>query len=92
MLADKVRNALRISTSSAVIMEDIKNCIDACKKDLKLAGIVRMPSSDPYIVRAVILYTKAEFDFSGKGEKFRESYESMKLSLALSGEYSMPRR
>ena len=39
--------------------------------------------------KAVELYCKASFDFQGKGEQYQKSYEALRDSLSLSGEYKL---
>ena len=85
---EKMRAALRISSTSAKITEEIEDCIGACKADLRNDGVKVINETDKLIVRAITLYCKAEFDFNNNAEKFRQSYDTLKMRLALSGEYN----
>lgn len=87
-LTEKVRAALRISSTSAKITEEIEDCIGACKVDLQNDGVKVINETDKLIIRAITLYCKAEFGFNNNAEKFRQSYETLKMRLALSGEYN----
>ncbi len=87
-LTEKMRAALRISSTSEKITEEINDCIVACKADLKNDGIKVINETDELIIRAITLYCKAEFGFNDKAEKFRQSYDTLKMRLALSGEYN----
>ena len=87
-LTEKVRAALRISSTSAKITEEIEHCIGACKVDLQNDGVKVINETDKLIIRAITLYCKAEFGFNNNAEKFRQSYETLKMRLALSGEYN----
>ena len=87
-LTEKMRAALRISSTSEKITEEINDCIAACKADLANDGIKAIDESDALIIRAVTLYCKAEFGFNNNAEKFRQSYDTLKMRLALSGEYN----
>lgn len=85
-----VRNALRIKSKS--FDEEIKDCINACLKDLSLIGI--SPSKlkllgDPLIKKAIYNYSKAEFGLNNTdSEKYRAAYESLKLKMSISSEYT----
>ena len=81
----KVENALRLK--STAFGDEIQTLIDACKIDLRLAGVNRLDESDPLVERAIILYCKANFGFADKQERFERAYESLKIAMSLSGEY-----
>ena len=87
-LTEKMRAALRISSTNAKITEEIEDCIAACKMDLRDAGVNKVDESDALIIRAITLYCKSEFGYSDKAEKFWKSYECLKTHLSLSGEYT----
>ena len=87
-LTEKMRAALRISSTNEKITEEIEDCIAACKKDLQDVGVKRLDETDALIIRAVTLYVKAEFGFNGNAEKFHNSYESLKVHLSMSSEYN----
>lgn len=87
-LTEKIRAALRISSTSAKITEEIEDCIGACKVDLQNDGVKVINETDKLIIRAITLYCKAEFGFNNNAEKFRQSYDTLKMRLALSGEYN----
>lgn len=87
-LTEKMRAVLRISSTSEKITAEIKDCIAACKADLANDGIKNIDESDALIIRAVTLYCKAEFGYNDKAEKFRQSYDTLKMRLALSQEYN----
>ena len=80
--------ALRISSTSEKITAEIEDCIAACKSDLANDGIKAIDEGDALIIRAVTLYCKAEFGYNDKAEKFRQSYDTLKMRLALSQEYN----
>ena len=87
-LTEKMRAALRISSTSEKITEEIEDCIGACKADLQNDGVKVINETDKLIIRAITLYCKAEFGFNNNAEKFRQSYDTLKTRLALSGEYN----
>lgn len=71
---------------------EITDLIGAAKADLLLGGILASKvhdESDALIKRAVSTYVKAEFGLdNADGEKYRKSYEMLKLHLMLSSEYT----
>ena len=87
-LTEKMRAALRISSTSAKITEEIEDCIAACKADLKNDGVKRVDENDALIIRAITLYCKAEFGYQNNAEKFRNSYDILKMRLSMSQEYN----
>lgn len=87
-LTEKMRAALRISSTSEKITEEIEDCIAACKADLANDGVKVIDEGDALIVRAVTLYCKAEFGYGDKADKFRLSYDTLKMRLAMSREYN----
>lgn len=88
ILTGKIRAALRISSTSQKITEEIEDCIAACKADLANDGIKVIDESDALIIRAVTLYCKAEFGYNGKADRFRCSYDVLKMRLSMSKEYN----
>lgn len=87
-LTYKIKAAMRISSTNAVIIEEINDNIAACKLDLQLGGVVNIDEQDALIIRAITLYCKAEFGYSENSERFRQSYEMLKMSLCLAGDYN----
>ena len=83
-LTEKMRAALRISSTSEKITEEINDCIAACKND----GVKVIKETDGLIIRAITLYCKAEFGFNNAAEQFRKSYDALKMRLSLSVEYN----
>lgn len=88
VIVTRVRTALRISGTNAGITAEIEASIAACKRELEEVGVVNTADSDALIIRAYILYAKADFDFCGKGDAFRKSFESLKSALAMAEDYN----
>ena len=88
-LIDDIKTNLRVS-GTAFDSAEITPLIDACKKDLQLAGVhsTRILDADPLIKRAVVLYLKAYFGFNGEMEKYANAYEFQKKSLACAEDYN----
>ena len=80
----KVKLALRINNDA--YDEEITDLIDACKKELELAGIApsNIVDTDPIIIRIIIFYGKSNFGLDNdESEKWLLSYESLKSFLCL---------
>lgn len=86
-LLDDVKINLRIKTT-AFDTAEIEPLILACKRDLGLAGVNVIEETDPLIKRAVFLYVKANFGSNPDSEKYLASYNMLKTSLALAGDYN----
>lgn len=87
-MLSQVKIALRVTTTH--FDGEIQALIDACKKDLQLAGVCNIKEDDALIMRAVILYCKANFGYDNPdSEKFQKSYDLLKCSLSLAGDYNV---
>lgn len=87
-MLEEVKLALRIT--SVKLDSEVQGLIDACKRDLKLVGVQVIDENDPLIKRAVILYAKANFGYDNpESEKFQKSYDHLKCSLSLAGDYNV---
>ena len=87
-LVRAIKDSMRMSTASIIIDNDINGCIDACLMDLQLAGVVKIDETDALIIRAAQLFTKADFNYNNMSDKYRQSYDALKMSLALAGDYN----
>jgi len=85
-MLESVRLSLRITNNA--FDEEIKELINSCKSDLKLAGVSKIKNNDPLILRAVTLYAKGHFGFADMGEKYIQAYDMLKMSLSLAGDYT----
>lgn len=85
-MLESVRLSLR--KTGTEFDSEIEDIIAACKIDLGLAGIVKIKDDDPLILRAVTLYAKGHFGFADLGEKYLQSYEALRNSLAIAGDYN----
>ena len=84
-MLDSIKLALRIKTSE--FDSELLDLIAACKKDLALSGVDRVEEEDALVERAAVLYCKAYFGTSDKSEQFARSYEALKCSMSLAGDY-----
>jgi uncharacterized phage protein (predicted DNA packaging) len=88
MLED-VKTVLRISNNA--YDAEIQDLIEAARADLKLSGILESKvndDTDPLIKRAITVYVKANFGWNNPdAERLQQSYNMLKIHLALSQEY-----
>lgn len=81
----KVENALRLK--SKAFGDEIENLIDACKIDLRLAGVNKIDEKDALTERAIVLYCKANFGFDDQQDRYQRAYDMLRTAMALSGDY-----
>ncbi len=87
-MLEKVKLSLRIKHFK--LDDEINDLIEACKIDLSMAGVRKIDETDPIIIRAVIIYCKANFGLDNSdSEKYQRSYDLLKQSLALCGDYNV---
>ena len=79
-----VKLALRITT--AYFDNEITDLIDAAQADLTLCG-VDAAKDDPLIKRAVVLYCKANFGADENAGRYQQSYDMLKGSMMIAGDY-----
>lgn len=87
-LINTVKNSMMITSTNKVIEGNIESCINACKLDLRLAGVNKVNDTDALTIQALIFYTKANMNYNYLGERFQKAYEALKNSMALSGDYT----
>ena len=87
-LLNIIKDSMMITSSNEIVEANIDNCINACKLDLRLAGINNIDEADPLTKQAVIYYTKADFNYNNLGDRFQKAYDALKISMALSGDYT----
>lgn len=88
-LLDDVKKVLKITNVEN--NTEVQDLINTAKLDLKIKGVYDslIIDSDPLIKQAIILYCKASFGFNNpEAERFMKAYESLRLSLLLSGDYN----
>ena len=86
-ILDDVKKALRITTGD--FDTEVQGLIDACKEDLKQAGIYAVDDTDVLIKRAIIVYSKANFGFDNpEADRLQDTYKMLKNHLSMSSDYS----
>ena len=83
---DKIKQALRVSHSK--LDEDLQADIDACRADLRVAGVVHASEEDPLIFNAVKLYCRSlNTDDPSKAAEWLKRYEALKSCLMMAEGY-----
>lgn len=85
-MINSAKKWLRINTST--VDEEIEQVMQACLIDLKNGGVEVIDLEDPAIQQAMKLFLKSQFGYDMNAERFGQSYEFLKKSLALSGDYN----
>lgn len=83
-MLEAVKLALRIT--AGYFDNEITDLIDAAQADLMLCG-VNAANDDPLIKRAVVLYCKAHFGADENAGRYQQSYDMLKGSLMIAGDY-----
>lgn len=90
-MLNKVKLALRINNT--VYDNEITDLINACKKELKLAGVAssNIIETDEMIIQAITYYCKANFGYDNSdAERYMKAYESLKAFLCLCYDEPIP--
>ncbi len=85
-LTEQIKEAMRIRHSA--LDKDIQRKIKAAIKDMEMRGITIPEGSDELVDNACELYCKGQYNHLGEGERFMGSYESLRDSMSLSGNYN----
>lgn len=83
---EDLRKSMRFSHN--MLDDEIERNIDTALLDMSRAGVDTAKDSR-LADKACELYCKAQFDYQGKGEQYMKSYEKLRDSMSLAGEYSV---
>lgn len=83
---EDIRKSMRISHN--MLDNEIKRNIDTALLEMSRVGVDTKKKS-VLVDKACELYCKADFDYQGKGEQYMKSYEKLRDSMSLAGEYSV---
>lgn len=86
-IIDKVRMALRISTTS--YDDELTDLINAAQQDLGIAGVVVPEELDEICTRAIITYCKMSFGLPEDYDKLKRSYDEQKAQLSNASGYTI---
>ena len=86
-LLEKVMNAMRIDEDEHA--EELQDLISAAKREIIEAGASpdKVSDEDELIIRACIVYCKANFGYDDNKERFAEAFEKMLIKLAMLTSY-----
>ena len=84
-LIQELMRVVRVKSSNAA--EEISDLVESCKRELEIAGVYITSESEPLCKQAIKLYCKAKYGYDKDSEKFQAAYESLRDSMALSGDY-----
>ena len=85
-ILDKVRMALRISTTS--FDDELTDLIKAAQTDLGIAGVVLPYTLDEICTRAIITYCKMSFGLPEDYDRLKMSYDEQKAQLVTATGYT----
>lgn len=85
-MLNTVKQDLRIK--HALLDTEIQLNIDACETDLRLAGVNVVSEQDALTQKAILLYCRWQFNFENAAERYQKAYESLKITMALAGDYT----
>lgn len=81
---EELKSIVRVKTHEADT--EIKGLTEACMTELKIAGVYG-DEKEPLYRQAIRLYCKAHYGYDKDTERFREAFNSLRDSMALSGDY-----
>ena len=67
---EETKRNIRAKSSEAD--QEVKGLIEACLKDLEIAGVYVTDAEDPLVKQAVKLYCKGNYGYDDDTERFRE--------------------
>lgn len=87
-IIEKVKVALRIATND--FNDEITDLINACLKDLGIAGVTEDDTTNELLIRAIITYCKVHFgDLSeGQYDRLKASYDEQKAQMQMASGYT----
>lgn len=93
-MLDQIKKSMRISHNALddILKEDIQaGALDLLRSGVppfRKEGNTKQIKDDALIRKAIELYAKAQEDYEGKGERYQISYEKLRDSLSLCGDYN----
>lgn len=86
-MLSQVKESIRIKHDK--LDSDLQGHIDACKADLKRAGVTKIDETDALITQAIKIYVKWQVNYEGQADRFMRAYESLRDALSLCGDYNV---
>lgn len=87
-MLEKVKLALRIVTDD--FNDEIQDLIDACLRDLGIAGVTETDTTNPLLIRAIITYAKMHFgdESDSTYDRLKASYDEQKAQMQTATGYT----
>lgn len=95
-LLDKVRLALRFASDDTDLDAEIMDGIDACYKDLDIAGadifdesgnVKTSIESDSLVIQCQKLYARWQFNFENSADRYEKAYIATRDGISLCQQY-----
>ena len=84
LLIEELKRIVRVRSADAEL--ELQGLVEACKKEMELAGIYG-DETDPLYRQAVRLYCKSHYGYDDDTERFQAAFGSLRDAMALSGNY-----
>lgn len=84
LLIEELKRIIRVRSADAEL--ELQGLVEACKKEMELAGIYG-DETDPLYRQAVRLYCKSHYGYDEDTERFQAAFGSLRDAMALSGNY-----
>lgn len=81
-LIDKVKTALRVTTSDADLTQELNDLIESAKQDLGIAGVVLPEELTAIAETAIKTYCKLNFGIPEDADRLKRSYDEQKAQLS----------
>ena len=94
VLIEKVKTALRTTTTAADLVGQLEDLTAAALLDLGIAGVdgENVSTDDPLVLQAVITYCRLHFGSPEDFDKLKQSYDEQKGQLSHATGYTVWRR
>lgn len=83
-IIEELKRIVRVKSKDADT--ELQGLLESCKKELEIAGVYG-DETDPLYRQAIRLYAKANYGYDKDVERFQNSFDSLRDSMALSGDY-----
>ena len=82
---NNMADAVRVSSETA--KSEIADLIQAGIADMQMRGVIVTDPEEALCKQAVKLYVKGNYGYDKDTERYRDAYEALRDSMALSGDY-----
>lgn len=85
LLIEELKRIVRVRSADAEL--ELQGLVEACKKEMELAGIYG-DETNPLYRQAIRLYCKSRYGYDEDTERFQGAFGSLRDAMALSGDYT----